>query len=494
MAQHDYIISNQTFPNTRADINNVLSAIASNNSGTSAPTTQYAGQFWIDTTSSTWTLYIHDGSDDIQFATIDTSANTVNFIDSELGDNSVTTAKIADGNVTSAKLSYPLTTFSSTGIDDNATSTAITIDSSQNVGIGISIPSTKLHLASGSSGASPPAGTHFFLESSGDTQLCISSPNANTSNIRFGSPSDASGAIISYDDTNNTLSLGGSSTNAFLKFVTGGASVERMRIDSSGRLIVNDTNPIFSNSKIQAVNSSGPTLGIKQTTGTQSAGGFWNSSTDASVKVISVYKGTSGNEVGSIGVTNNDNLYIQGDATDSGLQCGTNTILPVQNGVNADNTIDLGASTIRWKDLYLGGGLYVGGTGTANKLDDYEEGTWTPTINSGTVTATYATYTKIGNKCTLQFYLQNFSDTTSATSIIVTGLPFTINTTAFHGIGSAYGERFDYNASTCVVLNTTDIRFYDGIGVLNFPAALQYADCNSGTDAALFGTVTYQTT
>ena len=84
MAQADYIISNQTFPNTRADINNHLSAIATNNSGTSAPTTQYAGQFWIDTTTTTWTLYIHDGSDDIQFATIDTSANTVNFIDSAL--------------------------------------------------------------------------------------------------------------------------------------------------------------------------------------------------------------------------------------------------------------------------------------------------------------------------------------------------------------------------------------------------------------------------
>jgi hypothetical protein len=84
MAQHDYSIANQGFPATRADINNVLSAIATNNSGTSAPSTQYAGQFWIDTTSSTWTLYIHDGADDIQFATIDTSANTVNFIDSAL--------------------------------------------------------------------------------------------------------------------------------------------------------------------------------------------------------------------------------------------------------------------------------------------------------------------------------------------------------------------------------------------------------------------------
>jgi hypothetical protein len=89
MAQHDYIISNQTFPNTRADINNVLQAIATNNTGTSAPTTLYAGQFWIDTTATTWVLYIHDGTDNIQFAQIDTSANTVNFIDSALASDVV---------------------------------------------------------------------------------------------------------------------------------------------------------------------------------------------------------------------------------------------------------------------------------------------------------------------------------------------------------------------------------------------------------------------
>ena len=80
----DYTVSNQTFPNTRADINNIFAAIATNNSGTSAPSNQQAGQWWIDTTSTTWVLYIHDGTDDIQFATIDTSANTVNFIDSAL--------------------------------------------------------------------------------------------------------------------------------------------------------------------------------------------------------------------------------------------------------------------------------------------------------------------------------------------------------------------------------------------------------------------------
>ena len=40
-----------------------------------------------------------------------------------------------DGSVTSAKLVYPLTTFSSTGIDDNATSTAMTLDNSGNVAL-----------------------------------------------------------------------------------------------------------------------------------------------------------------------------------------------------------------------------------------------------------------------------------------------------------------------------------------------------------------------
>ena len=50
------------------------------------------------------------------------------------------------GSVGAAQLNYPLTTFSSTGIDDNATSTAITIDSSENVGIGTGTPSGQLHV------------------------------------------------------------------------------------------------------------------------------------------------------------------------------------------------------------------------------------------------------------------------------------------------------------------------------------------------------------
>jgi len=49
MAQHDYNIANQTAANARTDINNVLSAIATNNSGSSAPSTTFANMWWYDT-------------------------------------------------------------------------------------------------------------------------------------------------------------------------------------------------------------------------------------------------------------------------------------------------------------------------------------------------------------------------------------------------------------------------------------------------------------
>jgi len=83
MAQHDYNIANQGFPAFRTDLNNALSAIQTTNSGTSRPTGAVAGQLWLDTTSATTpTLKYYDGADDISLATIDHTANTVNWLDS----------------------------------------------------------------------------------------------------------------------------------------------------------------------------------------------------------------------------------------------------------------------------------------------------------------------------------------------------------------------------------------------------------------------------
>ena len=83
MSQHDYNIANATFPSTRTDINSVLAAINTSNSGTSRPSAAVAGTIWLDTTSATTpTLKFYDGTDDISLATFDYSANTVNWIDS----------------------------------------------------------------------------------------------------------------------------------------------------------------------------------------------------------------------------------------------------------------------------------------------------------------------------------------------------------------------------------------------------------------------------
>ena len=83
MAQHDYDIANQSFPSFRADLNGVLEAVNTSNSGTSRPTSAVAGTVWLDTTNATNpTLKFYDGADDISLAQFDYSANTVNWLDS----------------------------------------------------------------------------------------------------------------------------------------------------------------------------------------------------------------------------------------------------------------------------------------------------------------------------------------------------------------------------------------------------------------------------
>jgi len=85
MAQHDYDIANQSFPAFRTDLNGVLEAINTSNSGTSRPSGAVAGTIWLDTTSATTpTLKYYDGADDISLATLDHSANTVNWLDSSV--------------------------------------------------------------------------------------------------------------------------------------------------------------------------------------------------------------------------------------------------------------------------------------------------------------------------------------------------------------------------------------------------------------------------
>ena len=91
MAQHDYDIANASFPTVRSDINSVLSAINSSNSGSSRPSSAVAGTIWLDTSGAATAqlLKFYDGSDDITLATINFTANTVDFQDSAVSSDLV---------------------------------------------------------------------------------------------------------------------------------------------------------------------------------------------------------------------------------------------------------------------------------------------------------------------------------------------------------------------------------------------------------------------
>ena len=103
MAQHDYIIDNQTFPNTRADINSALAAVVSQNSGATAPSTTYAYQLWYDTTTDK--LKIRNANDDAWIEI---------FGFEPVGDTASITGNI-DINITGIAVAGTLTDTSNTG-------------------------------------------------------------------------------------------------------------------------------------------------------------------------------------------------------------------------------------------------------------------------------------------------------------------------------------------------------------------------------------------
>jgi hypothetical protein len=66
----------------------------------------------------------------------------------------------------------------------------------------------------------------------------------------------------------------------------------------------------------------------------------------------------------------------------------------------------------------------------ANNLDDYEEGTWTPSYSGGVSSITYGTvraggYTKIGNLVTINLVIMTDGLTVGSGDVTITGLPFT---------------------------------------------------------------------
>jgi hypothetical protein len=228
-----------------------------------------------------------------------------------------------------------------------------------------------------------------------------------------------------------------------------------VKIDSSGNLLVGKTSSGLSNAGVSFLGGSNVgTFEVRRniaTANSSSVGYISRGTTDGSL--LKFYRGTTA--VGDIGVSNSDQLTIgTSDGSEMGLRFDGDLehILPTNaTGAKKDALADLGSATARWRNIYLSGGVYLGGTGSANKLDDYEEGTWTPAFNLVTVTHTeqYGRYVKIGKivYCKAKITVSSI-DNTDPSGVQMT-VPFTANSSAVNG-GRGCLFSYDGNDSSLI--------------------------------------------
>ena len=214
--------------------------------------------------------------------------------------------------------------------------------------------------------------------------------------------------------------------------ITGSNRGERMRIDASGNVIVGGTT---------ANSLSAVTMG--------QTGYIWAGAYNSEPLILD--RGTSdggivafkkdGTTVGSIGSLNGvAGAYFGTGSTAISAYSGALRSVNGSTGSYVDNTINIGTASSRFKDLYLSGGVYLGGTGSANKLDDYEEGTFTAqmfdaaTGGNASSTTTTGYYTKVGRLVTVSFSISNI-DTSGMTggNLAYFALPFANNSTTIVG-------------------------------------------------------------
>ena len=171
---------------------------------------------------------------------------------------------------------------------------------------------------------------------------------------------------------------------------------------------------------------------------------------------------------------------------------------------SSDGGYDLGGSSNRWRSLYTSAGLYIGGTGNANKLDAYIEGTWSPSINRSSSAASVTLsrqdghYIRVGNVIHIWFDIVVSSASGGGGSWWIAGLPFTpiVGSTA-GGYGAptfrsatAMPVRFRTNGSSSWISDTAGgviyLMYYDDGGTE------QYVNGYGGTGGLNNGRITGQ--
>jgi len=275
-----------------------------------------------------------------------------------------------------------------------------------------------------------------------------------------------SGQVVLQDDTVNWGNLQNSSgdfviealgtdKDIIFKGLDGGSVIEAGRFNMSdrGAFYVGQTNTTILGNGGFAVKPQDDNNNVRVDIGADNQA-ILASTEQSTGAIISLYKEATA--IGHIGVHDSDGFFFTRGATNQGIVLKNSALMPCNtDGSNSDADQDIGTSSVRWKDLYLSSGVFLGGTGSANELDDYEEGTWTPSLvglsNSPSFHNNTGRYTKIGRVCTAQFFQQtNVSPTfsTGTNAFKIGGLPFSVDGSGYTGSqGTVSAQGFHYIAS-----------------------------------------------
>ena len=172
------------------------------------------------------------------------------------------------------------------------------------------------------------------------------------------------------------------------------------------------------------------------------------------------------------------------------------SVIKVNTIQNANGTTGItfaanGQMTLANTPLQLTGGqIKFPGTQIAsadgNTLDDYEEGTWTPTLTVGTCENAGCVYTKIGRFVTVSGFLHNFSDRSSASTVQIEGLPFPY---ANIGNGVSFGKTAMYryiNSDFTMYMSPTSSALTWYVSGSGAYGTLKYSDLNNSAIEVYF--------
>jgi hypothetical protein len=263
-----------------------------------------------------------------------------------------------------------------------------------------------------------------------------------------------------------------------------------MRIDSSGNLLVGTADPLVGSG------TGNNTEGLALSAG--SYGGYATFSRSGS-ECLNLNRKTNDGTILNFRKDGTTVGSIQADAGMVTIGTGTTNlnfrtdgsnprVIPRAGAGSASNgLIDLGDTGSRFKDLYLSGGVYLGGTGSANKLDDYEEGTWTAQLSDGTnISSTTATgyYTKVGRIVHCMVAKFTNISTSGMSGALRLSLPFTPSSGGFYSSGTAvmFSGSFPSNtyALRASIYHGETLGYLQAVGTSG-AASLSTSNITSGT-------------